>query len=215
MKDYIKHIILKNFFVILILSGLSIYYCFDRIKGNHRLKTFSLNEIKENGIGDNRYLEVTNCYTLGSFVYHYNPDNPDYTSGIIFPAVTEDEYFACLNEGANIELNTVLLIKRSTNKFNPNCMQGEEHTCLDDLCADFTIRGMVLLGLDDIDDDDKELIQSLNYNISSNVIFLEEDKTPRGILLSVLMLAAGIFAAIIALYIFIKHQKETNPTRNA
>ena len=214
---------------IYILIGLSflIYYGYDGLRGDSTLKTMSLTELETQGVGDSRYLEITDCFTTGVFVYEYEDDNKDRATNVIFPVIngdaflqaiiddeqtdtTDDFTFADTIESVNEaevaeKVTTHLLIKRNTAKFKPECAEGDG-SCTQDLldyifggeeARGFTVRGTTRIGIDDLEEKDRELIQSLNYNLADKVVYLEEDSEPRGSVASILMIAGGILGILI------------------
>lgn len=200
-------------FYILIACAFLGYYGFDGLRGDHNLKSMTLEEVEESGVGNSRFLEISNCFGLGNFVYKYDEKNPDKVTDVIFPVVSKkvfDDYFENISyDGEEIvsgveEISTVLLVKRSASKFTADCFNNNE-SCLDDLLDfddedffdnGFTVKGVTLVGLEDVDSETKELILSLDYKMGDKVLFLEEDAEPRGMLLSFLMLGGGLIGAL-------------------
>ena len=214
---------------IYILIGLSflVYYGYDGLRGDSTLKTMSLTELETQGVGDSRYLEITDCFTTGVFVYEYEDDNKDRATSVIFPVINSDAFLQALLEGEETDttdlvtdadttysdtdtevaekVTTHLLIKRSAAKFKAECAEGDG-SCTQDLLdyifgseeyRGFTVRGTTRIGLDDLEEKDRELIQSLNYNLADKVVYLEEDSEPRGAMASILMIAGGILGMLI------------------
>jgi hypothetical protein len=195
------------------------YYGFDGLRGNHNLKKMSLEEVEKYGVGNSRYLEVSNCYALGSFVHEYDKKRPDNVENVIFPIVSKKTFHKYLESEALqmedasesdtarrniVDLQTTLIVKRSKAKFSSGCAKGDG-TCLDDLLdfdseqfmkSGFSIKGVTLVGLDDVDSETKSLIQRLDYKMGTNVLLLEEDAEPRGSLPSILMLIGGILGLL-------------------
>lgn len=186
------------------------YYGFDGMRGDHNLLKISLEELETNGIGDSRYLEITDCYTNGSFVYEYNEDSPDSVKKVIFAVINREAFEAegmrLLIFGDSIPVDsaerptTRLLVQRSTSKFKADCGAGDG-TCTSDLMDQitsgeelqgFTLRGTTRLGLDDLSEEDRSLIESLNFNIGDPVVFLEEDAEPQSTTTALAMLIGGI-----------------------
>ena len=209
---------------IYILIGLSflVYYGYDGLRGDSTLKTISLTELETQGVGDSRYLEITDCFTTGVFVYEYEDDNKDRATSVIFPVINSDAFLQEILEDeitvadttdmsidtlAKEKITTHLLVKRSTDKFNAECAEGDG-SCTKDLIEyifggeeyrGFTLRGTTRIGIDDLDEKDRELIQSLNYNLADQVVYLEEDSEPRGATASILMIAGGILGMLITI----------------
>ena len=115
-------------FYILIASAFLGYYGYDGLRGDQNLKSMTLEEVEENGVGNSRFLEISNCFGLGNFVYKYDEKTPNMVTDVIFPVVSKkvfDDYFENISydgeemvSGAE-EISTVLLVKRSKSKFNP------------------------------------------------------------------------------------------------
>jgi len=203
--------------IILLGSAYLTYLGYDGLKGDFDLKTISLKDIESEGIGDSRYIEVTNCYLLGDFVYEYDEKSPSTITNIIFPIVNKDAYLD-FSEDFSLELgeeksekqaSTILIVKRNKEKFNPNC--GTDSTCLDDLWSvenyaesGFSIKGVSLLGLDELDEKTRNLILSLDYDLDLNVLYLEEDAEPQGFFMSFLKMIGGISGIIGVLYYMMK-----------
>lgn len=207
---------------IYILIGLAFltYYGYDGMRGDDTLKTLSLADLEAGGAGESRYLEISDCFTTGVFVYEYKDDDRDRATSVIFPVISSDAFIAeilksdesdtteLLTESESSEMVTThLLVKRSTARFAPECAAGDG-SCTQDLIdyitdgeeiRGFTVKGTTRLGLDDLDEKDRDLIQSLNYNIADNVVFLEEDSEPRGTSMSLLMIVGGILGMLITI----------------
>lgn len=205
---------------ILIAFGFVTYYGYDGMRGDSSLRTLSVTEIENGGVGDSRFIEITDCYTSGAFVYEYEDNNKDAATSVIFPVISSESFLREVEETIvadsadfstefieNEKIKTHILIKRNTARFDPSCAAGDG-TCTKDLTdfilegeelRGFTVRGTTLLGLDEMDSRDRELIQSLNYEIADNVVFLEEDAEPKGTALSLLMIVAGILGMLITI----------------
>ncbi|MFM7078932.1 MAG: hypothetical protein ACKOYC_03975, partial [Bacteroidota bacterium] len=104
---------------------------------------------------------------------------------------------------------THLLVKRDPAKFDPYCVKGD-HTCLDDLIQvdtsgllpqfkSFSIKGVTLIGLEDLDEKTQDLISDLNYEMPADVIFLEENAEPQGTFMSILMTIGGALGLLAVL----------------
>jgi hypothetical protein len=201
-----------------------IYYGYDGMRGDNDLKKLSMDELMKEGIGDSRYLEITGCYSTADIVYKYSQKSPNQVTDVIFPVLDSTSFFeAIFNEiesvygdsstqSSKFKNKTMLLIKRDPNKFSSNCISiRDDHSCLDDLVHEdsitpFSVKGTVLLGLDDLDSETKNLISSLNYNISDKVIFLEENSEPKGKVLSFLMILGGILGLVVVGFYFFKNR---------
>ena len=214
---------------LIIALTLLAYYGFNGLQGDRELRSITLNELETEGIGDSRYLEITDCFTTGSFVYEYNQDKPENPNKVIFAVINQEAYSRevlrslifgdstmadpavmegstgvedSLSSGLNFSAKptTHLLVQRNPTRYAEDCAAGDG-SCLQDLTEkilsgeelqSLTLKGTTRIGLDDISEEDRNLIQTLNLNIAEDVIFLEEDAEPQDTTTALLMLIGGI-----------------------
>lgn len=211
---------------ILIALGFLIYYGYDGIRGDQGLKKMTMKEVWESGVGESRYLEISDCFTTGAFVYEYDEDKPDYATKVIIPvmdkAVFVSEMQRIYLSGDSLAADTLartkirLLVQRKEGKYAEDCAKGDGSCAVDlveaitsgDELAGFTIKGMTQIGIDELSDKDKDLVQSLHYDLHDQVILLEEGAEPRGTTMSLLMIIGGVIGVALTLYSYTLMKKK-------
>lgn len=179
-------------------SVVSVYYGFDGVITNQDIVEYTADEIEINGISSNRYIEISDGFTTGNYVYEYTSSNS--ANEIIFPLVGEKQITSFLKE-EETALQIKIIVKRNHKKFKSNCIT--DNTCVNDIIdqqfdSGYTVRGVTLVGFDNIDDETKDLLKSSEFNISDDVIFIEEGSKPRESIYSILMLIGGVIGVFIA-----------------
>lgn len=183
--------------ILLVLASMLAYYGFDGLTINKDLVEYSMENIEKKGIGDDRFIKLTGAYPTGEYVYHYDVENPNVANKIIFPLVSK-KVFDKIEEGKTSKFPVKVLVKRSSAKFKRNCVAS--NSCIDDVIQqmdNYTVKGVVLPGLDDVDDETKELLNGSGLNIGNDVIFIEEDEEPKSNTKSILMLIGGIIGILL------------------
>jgi hypothetical protein len=214
MKNFLVNIlmriyqILHGYMWLAIVCGVFglIYGGIDGLYGDTELKTVSLADLSKESKGNSRYLEITGCYVAGDFVYSYDKNTTKVLS-VIFPVISAEQISDYISPGL---ATTKLIVIRDQKKFSPDCAENE--TCLSDFDdipdEGFTIRGMTVWGFDNIDSETEELIRTLNYSISSDVVVLKENDMPETTKTgSVLMLLGGILLLVSGIAFYIKITK--------
>ncbi|GEM_PF-2730316 len=204
----------------------ALYLCYlgyDGIGGNQEMVKTSVDEIVKNGVGDNRYLEISGCYATGDIVYEYEESNPKSVDQVYFPVIPKEEFYAKvlgeLSEEAVTKTKVHVIVKRDKTKYKPECIAAGEdgHTCLDDI-VDFNsdnylenglvLKGTVRVGADEIGQKKLDLFKTMNYEFAENLILIEENEKMRGKFLSWLMLIGGVIISLVILvsYVYKKDQ---------
>lgn len=210
--------------IYLLLAALYLSYLgYDGIGGNQEMVKTSVENIVKNGVGDNRYLEVSGCFATGDIVYEYEESNPNSVDQVYFPVIVKEEFIAKIlgesSEEAETKAKVHVIVKRDKTKYKPECIiAGEDgHTCLDDI-ADFSsdkyyedgliLKGTVRVGADEIGQKKLDLFKTMNYEFADNLILIEENEEMRGEFLSWLMLIGGIviILGILGSYVYKKDQ---------
>lgn len=205
-------------FYILIGLGFLIYYGYDGIRGDQELKKLTIKEVQESGVGESRYLEISDCFTTGAFVYEYEEDEPDLATKVIIP-IMDQEVFISEMQRIYISADSTstetferakirLLVQRKPGNYAEDCAKGDG-SCAKDLVdaitsgdelTGFTVRGMTQVGIDELSEKDKSLVQSLNYDIHDQVILLEEGAEPKGTTMALMMIIGGVLGVALTLY---------------
>jgi len=194
------------------------YAGYEGIGGNQELVKMSLSDVAKQGVGDNRYLELKDCYATSVIVYDYAKEKPDAAREVYFPIMTKGEFIsqmvnAILDKDSTQTTAVLAVVKRDKEKYRPDCINGqaEGHSCLDDIVdlsseaymkTGLTLRGTVKVGADEIDAETLRLLKDSNYEVPEKLILLEENEEPRGKPLSWVMLIGGIlvFLGVLATF---------------
>ncbi len=190
--------------IVIILLAIMAYNGCDGLRVNNEIKEYSIETIENDGIGKNRYIKIINGYTEGGYVYSHFESSENKIESVIFPMLSEEKLIE-YSEGKNITVS--VLVKRSKIKYQDSC--HKENTCLDDLIEQFdqggfSVKGITQVGLNDVDDKTKELLQQFNFKIEEKVLFIEEDSEPQSSLKSFLMLIGGVLGIIILISKYFK-----------
>lgn len=217
----------RYFFTLLFLGPLSllalIVLGIDGLIGDFNLKKLSLAEIEANGIGDildSRYIEISGCFTDGTYLYGYEEPHSEKVSRVIFPVINRETFLRIKarkmapdsigkssTDTTIGKITTHILVQRNEARFKPDCAAGIG-SCTQDLIdltiggdelKGFTLRGLTLGALTDSEGNKK--LKSLNYTVADNVVFLEEDTEPRGIFKSVMMIIGGILGIPVLIWL--------------
>lgn len=199
------------------------YLGYDGIGGNQELVKTSVDDIVKNGVGDNRYLEISGCFSTGAIVYEYEESKPTSVDQVYFPVIPKEDFYAKfigeLSKEAATKTKVHVIVKRDKTKYKPECIGSgtDDHTCLDDI-VDFdsdkyledglVLKGTVRVGADEIGQKKLDLFKTINYEIADNLILVEENETMRGKFLSWLMLIGGMIISlgILGSYLYKKDQ---------
>jgi hypothetical protein len=182
----------------------------DGLTGNKDLVEYSIEKIEQSGTAENRYIQINNGYTTGEFVYHTDKNLPNSANSIIFPLISKSNFEKGVKGETNLSIK--VLVQRSSKRFNSHCI--EDTSCINDVVDQqmkkkgYSVKGLTLIGLNDVDSETKKLLGSSGFNIDSNVVFLEEDMEPTSNTKSILMLIGGILGIIGILNTFISPKTE-------
>ena len=217
MNKYLKSVLEKawntisGYIWLFVVCGIVwlIYSGIEGLYSNAELKKISLEELSKKSVGRSRYLEITGCYTDGLYVVQYY-ENTGKISGVIFPVLTLEEFIKSMDEST---ATTKLIVIRNSENFSSDCY--EKNSCLDDILdfseEGFTIKGLTVWGFDnsEVSDETRKLIQSINYNIQSDIVILREDAQPetKGKVFPALMLIGGILLLVFGIVFYIKVTK--------
>lgn len=179
--------------------------------GEREFKKMSIDEFFKNGPGDHKYFELTDCYATGEIVYEKDIQN-GIVKDISFAVLDSVGYFDhLLNEMGSLfgtssriqdEPKCQLIIKRDRTKYSSDCLNSENHTCLDDLInqdsvqlfSKFSIKGKISYESDEVDLSTRNLFASSGIKLDSNVALLTENEAPLSIIWCIAMLLGGLLS---------------------
>lgn len=182
-------------FIIIILASLvGLWNGFDTMRVAYFSSdqaTFSIKEVEENGIGGNRFIKVEKAGWDGSYVYEVDKKDvyksfrdgketvsPDAkVPRIIIPLLSE-ENFLSQSDGTVSKLS-VLAKYEMPSSFTYKDLENWRPENTTGPGEEFSVSGVTLVGLDSIDKDSKNLISTLKYEISPDVIFLNAGSVPK------------------------------------
>ena len=135
-----------------------------------KLKSFEIEAVENNGIGNSRYINVTGGVLGGGIAYEYDKkkDNVEY---IVYPVVSRGKY-AAIESGENIEVQ--LLVKKKANIPLDNMENIQD---LDGMIQ-ANVEGVTLAGFRPVKNDIKEMIEAMNLKVSNSVVFMEDGRVP-------------------------------------
>ncbi|MEN0005775.1 MAG: hypothetical protein AAF798_16625 [Bacteroidota bacterium] len=150
--------------------------------GTHKLRTYQMAEIAEEGIGDADFVEIQQAWQTGEYV-HVEAVRQFDRPILIYPVQTQEQ----INSGEK-----VAKLIAWTELFDVNCL--DDQSCLPQ--QEVTLKGITR----DIPAEKNQLQQLLDkgYTLDEQPIFIEVDKAPLewywnlGMMLGALALGAGI-----------------------
>ena len=109
--------------ILIILFFFLAYNGYDGLKGDDNLKKLTMSQLIKEGVGDNRYVEISECYSKGDIVYKYSKESPSNIIEVIFPVMDSTSFYnEIFNEFIETEYgdssnktkpSTMLIIKRN------------------------------------------------------------------------------------------------------
>lgn len=136
------------------------------VTGTHKLRTFTMDYVEQNGIGDADYVEITNAWRTDEF--RYAPPRKGERSGLIQYAVMSQERYERL---VDTSLETRIALIAWTENFDPACV--ENNNCIS--AGETTIKGVVRK-MSRAKNKVKELPEI--YQVAPLAIFIETDRAP-------------------------------------
>lgn len=185
--------------IIILVCGVVLWEGFDRVgvaMFNNDLQTFAIGDVESNGVGDARYIEVTSAMPEGTMVYTTDQDTGQVID-VVFPVSTFEKVILASEEEP---IQATLYIVR-----DPNNMGEQSCTFDNDFCIEFeekSYTGIVQVGLNDMDDETRDLFVSNGIPISDDVIVLDENAKPTPLLKSFGLMGAALLVLLISLWSF-------------
>ncbi len=170
--------------IIFVLACMGLWYGGDGLWVNltsGKLTTFSIETVEKHGIGNSRYVNITDGTWSNGYVYQYDQKTTK-VNYVIF-ALESAETFLAIEAGEKKPVRVLVKKKAST-----STLRLDEWAIKNGAEAEkVEIQGVTLIGFDSIDDSSRKLIQSLGMEISEDVIFIEEGSEPRSLIKNLLM----------------------------
>ncbi len=133
--------------------------------GTHKLRTFTMEQVEKEGLGDSDFIEITGVWVPGDFK-HVPPKQGERKGVVQYPAMSEERYNQ-LQNGQPTRTSVIVW----TQGFDPNCVQRRD--CI--TSGQKTIRGIV-----------NKIPKSKNkvkefpaqYQIPTHAIYIETERAP-------------------------------------
>ncbi len=133
--------------------------------GTHKLRTFTMEEVEQEGVGDADYVEITNAWRTG--YYEYAPPRKGEKAGAIqYPVVSQERMMQL-----DSNLVTRIAVVAWTQAYDPACV--DKGTCATKGPA--TIKGIVRK-IPRSKNKVKEFPE--NYDVSQYAVYVETDRAP-------------------------------------
>ena len=185
--------------IIILACGVFLWDGFDQVgvtMFNNEIKNFTIEEVENGGVGDARYIEVTDTFPAGIMVYTEDQDT-GHVSDVVFPVTTLEKVVLATEDDP---AQATLYILRDLDKM------GEQSCTYDnDFCIAFelqTYKGIVQVGLNDMDDETRDLFVDNGLELPENVVVLAENKEPAAISESLMTMGLALLILLIALWSF-------------
>lgn len=191
-----------GFIIGIVLVGMGLKGFYDTFTSEKEPYTVSIEEVEKKGLGDHKYVRITNAIPPGNFVYKYKSrlgikGNVTY---IIYPVVSEEkltEYYLDTLEDA--QLTAKIIVKMDTS-FPVSQVDNFEFDT-----GTVVIEGMVR---GSVDSEDKDLLQDDALSLDKNYIYIVKE-TPNSHGLNLVI--TGIGGAI--LFFLFRGKKEETPAQ--
>lgn len=170
--------------VALVFGGVLLYLAYDdmTVYFNHSdLQSFTIEDVEADGIGEARYIEVSDGSPIGAFVYETKNGVP---TTLYYPLVSTSSIDNYLEDDSQPLIAKVVV---STDRFESACVEQEN-------CAEpglRTVKGVVQVGLNSIDQETRDLFADSDFALDENVIYMDADKQPQ-IIWGLLKLGGGV-----------------------
>jgi hypothetical protein len=160
----------------------------------------TLEEVEKNGVGNHKYIQVTDAYTMGNFVYEYSSKHgiKGNVTSVIYPVVslTKMVNFYSDTDGTS-KLKASVVVKSSVsfpvNQINTYSLDTGKTV----------VEGMVRSGFEGMSMEDKNLLKGGDMELENNFIYLVKEKPePIGLLLVTIVL--GLLFLYFAISGFLK-----------
>ena len=191
--------------IIILVCGVVLWEGGDRVGValmSSELKTLSIEAVEAGEMDGARFIEVTEAVPEGTMVYTVDQDSGN-VDDVVFPVSTLAKVILASEEEP---IQPTLYIVR-----DPNNMGERSCTLNNDFCIEFepqTYKGIVQVGLNDMDDETRDLFVNNGIDIPENVVVLAENNEPTPILRSLGLMGVALVVLLIALWSFTWGRKE-------
>ncbi|MFC7047785.1 TerB family tellurite resistance protein [Emcibacter nanhaiensis] len=194
------------YLILIVLACMGVWYGGDGLwvsLTSNKLTTFNVETVEEHGIGNNRYIKITDGTWGSGIVYQYDQDTGavDY---VIF-ALESPETYQAIAEGRPAEVH--VLVKKDAHTNVSRLEQWMIENGADEEKVE--VQGVTLVGFDSIDDSSRNLIESMDMKISDDVVFLEEGKKPESMTKNLLIFIPSALFLLFVIYSFFRKEDET------
>ncbi len=191
-----------GFIIGIALVGLGLKGFYDTFTSEKEPYTISIEDVEKKGLGDHKYVRITNAIPPGNFVYKYKTrlGTNGKVNYIIYPVVSEEkltEYYLDTMEDA--QLTAKIIVKMDTS-FPVSQVENFEFDT-----GTLVIEGMVR---GSVDKEDKDLLQDDALSLDKNYIYIVKE-TPNSHGLNLVI--TGIGGAI--LFFLFRGKKEQPPVQ--
>jgi hypothetical protein len=135
------------------------------LTGTHRLRTFTMEQVEKDGLGDSDFVEITGVWIPGDFLHA--PPRPNERKGVVqYPALSQERYRRW-QSGQPATTSVIVW----TQGFDPNCVERKD--CIKP--GQTTIRGIVNK-IPKVKNKLNELPAA--YRMTSGLIYIETERAP-------------------------------------
>ncbi len=162
--------------------------------GTHKLRTFTVEEVEQKGIGDSDFVEITGAWRTGD--YQYAPPRKGEQAGAVQYPVMSAERLAQLDSNQM----TRIAIVAWTQAYNPDCVKRGD-------CAP---RGQVSLkGVVRKIPKSKNKVQNFpdQYDVSEYAVYVETDRAPLAWYWHLALMGGAVLVGIGTEYIYSRRRK--------
>lgn len=151
--------------------------------GTHKLRTYTMEQVVRENIGDSDFIEVTGAWQSGDYI-HAPGGRTSKKPILLYPLLDRTQLTA-------LDSNRVVqpAIIAWTEEFSPDCLQ--KNNCIER--KEFTLKGIVREIPDEKDRSDQ--FSAAKYKLPENVIFVEVNKAPIEWYWNVAMMVGAVLLA--------------------
>lgn len=153
--------------------------------GTHKLRTYTMEQVVRENIGDSDFIEVTGAWQSGDFLHAPGRRFPD--KPIILYPLLDRAQLAALDSNEVVQPAIVVW----TEDFSPDCLS--QNNCIER--KEFTLKGIVRNIPSEKDRSDQ--FSAAKYKLPENVIFVEVNKAPIEWYWNVAMMVGAVLLAFI------------------
>lgn len=134
--------------------------------GTHKLRTYTMEQVVRENIGDSDFIEVTGAWQSGDYLHA--PGKRFSDKPILMYPLLDRAQLAALDSNEVVQPAIVVW----TEEFSPDCLQ--QNNCIER--KEFTLKGIVREIPNEKDRSDQ--LPATRYKLPENVIFVEINKAP-------------------------------------